>query len=358
MKRQWISVIMILSLILTMQVTAMGELGDLGANWEHDTFGANISFYHESNKNQGDYTLGEEFVFLCDTYCSGAKDAQGQRELSVTAYEGTSAFGIQSVEYKDNNVWKDISGYNTQISFRNDVDRYFRVVFIKEGTYVIKNEFLSNDHTVYVGCKVRYVTIKDGKFTISFDEPNISEDSQDTFIEGYQISTANEGFRVIASTKSEIQGQKVKRKGILFGFVKLGGTTNTGITDADMIVDSNSYYVYPVDATESAKITVDGASRSMDYYAMIMKFGEKNVSAFTGVYAVRSYAELEDGTYVYSNVYHFSVFNIAKKLYEESMMYTKEMHNYLYENILVIASPEYERKEYEQKGGIVFTDFN
>ena len=91
---------------------------------------------------------------------------------------------------------------------------------------------------------------------------------------------------------------------------------------------------------------------------MTMRFGVCNVSAFTSIYAVRSYVELEDGTYVYSDVYRFSVFDIAKKLYEESMMYTLEAHNYLYEKVIAVVLPSYEEKEYSNQNGVVSPDFN
>ncbi|MCR5737140.1 MAG: hypothetical protein K6G64_05770 [Eubacterium sp.] len=351
MKKQWISFVLILSLILSMQITVRGELGDdLGATWETDTFGANITFYHAK---QGDYALGEDFIFLSDTYCSGAKNTVGQRELSVKPYIGSSKTGIGSIQYKDDNVWKDISEYNTQVSFRNDVDREFKIVFLKEGTYVLNIAFLSDDHTVFVGCRTRYITIKDGKYSIGFDAPPV----QELFVEGYQISAVHEGFQVIAGVEDTVQNQKVKSKGFIFGLTSIGGTTDLGVQEEDMTVDSESYYIYPVEATEEADISFEGTSSSASYYAMTMRFGVCNVSAFTSIYAVRSYVELEDGTYVYSDVYRFSVFDIAKKLYEESMMYTLEAHNYLYEKVLTVVLPSYEEKEYSNQNGVVSPDF-
>jgi hypothetical protein len=359
MKKRWIAVLLVFIFAFTMQFDTRAEIGDLGADWEYDTFGANIMFAHESGKNQGNYTLGDDFTFYTDTYCSGAKGKQGERELKVTAYKGTSPSGIQSVLYKDkaDKQYKDISGYNTKITFANSVDQYFKVVFVKEGTYVISSAFLSDDHTVYVACRTRYVTIKDGNYEISFDAPEVP-DEEGTFIEGYQISVASEGFRVVAGAQAEVDGKQVVKKGIIFGLDRLRGISSTGITDDDLTVDSENEYVYPVEAISQAAITLNGSSATADYYAMTMKFGAKTYSAFTSVYAVRSYVELEDGTIVYGTVHRFSVFDIAKKLYEGSLMYSKEAHDYLYETVLSLVSPAYEEKEYLDNKGIVPPDLD
>ena len=361
MREKIVAICLILSLVFTAQWTTMAELGDLGADWEYDTFGANIAFYHETYTTEGKYELGEPFVFITDTYCSRAKNAVGKRDLTVKPFTGTAQSGVGTIGFKDKEdlQWKDITGYNVEISFANNVDQYFRVTFLQEGTYVISNSFLSNDHSTYVACRTRYITIKDGKFSISFDAPEVEQPSEEEgiTIEGYQISGKYEGYRIVASALQEIDGKQVTSKGIVFALWSLKGTEATGVTEDDMTVQGQNPYVLPVEATQNAE--VPGLESSLENgaaYAMTMKFGVKTVSAFTSTYAVRGYVELEDGSIRYGKVYRFSIMDIAKKLYEESKMLTEELHQYLYQEILTVVSPDYEEKLYENHSGLLSPD--
>ena len=166
-------------------------------------------------------------------------------------------------------------------------------------------------------------------------------------IEGFQISTTYEGFRVVASAEPKINNKAVRSKGIIFAVSNLKGTKNTGVSEKDMIVGSSNPYVRSFVATSDGELSTQmGTSASASYYAMTMKFGAKNVGAFNTQYAVRSYAQLSDGTYVYSNVSTMNVFDIASYLYNNKKMNSETAHDYLYNNILKVVNPSYQKVDY------------
>ena len=78
-----------------------------------------------------------------------------------------------------------------------------------------------------------------------------------------------------------------------------------------------------------------------------MSYGAANKTAYEAMYKVRAYAVLEDGTYVYSKTRDFSVFKIAKKLYNDVLMNTEEAHNYLYNTVLKTVDPDFANVEYK-----------
>ncbi len=165
-------------------------------------------------------------------------------------------------------------------------------------------------------------------------------------VEGTQISTSYEGFRVIASAEPTVNGKKVKAKGLIFALDNIGGTQPTGITEDDMVVGSTNHYVRSYVSTANLSGNFATASPTAGYYAMTMKFGAKTVKAFTSVYALRSFVQLEDGTYVYSTIHNINVFDIAKYLYNNKKMNTMAEHEYLYNSILKVVDPNFEVVEY------------
>lgn len=166
-------------------------------------------------------------------------------------------------------------------------------------------------------------------------------------IEGYQISTSYEGFRVIGSVEPKINNQTVKSKGLIFGLSNLKGTQNMGISENDMVVGSPSPYVRSYEITGEGILNSQmGLSSTATYYAVTMHFGAKNVGAFKTQYAVRSYAELADGTYVYSKVSYLNVYDVASYLYTNTKMSNEAAHDYLYNTILKVVNPAFEKVEY------------
>ena len=79
---------------------------------------------------------------------------------------------------------------------------------------------------------------------------------------------------------------------------------------------------------------------------MTMKFYYGNREEFLDTYAARAYVKLSDGTYRYSKVSKYSIYDVAVKLYEAKEMPTKDGHNYLYNSILRVANHNYKEVLY------------
>lgn len=174
MRKKFLAVILTATMSLSMAVGVSAANGGDGVNWgEIGNLGANITIQIEKESTPKSYKLGDFFEFYTDTYCDNAKGIQGKRTMEVKAYTGSDQKGVGLVEYKDGGVWKDISGYNTQISFKNDTDRYFHVKFIKNGTYSIRSYFIANDKSMAVSSKTRYVIVNDETLTITREAPEV-----------------------------------------------------------------------------------------------------------------------------------------------------------------------------------------
>lgn len=236
--------------------------------------------------------------------------------------------------------------YNVQFS---DDGTAYETVVEKEG--VAYKEALEDkvDVSNYSRDTVRYVKINltDGNYTwgyqiseIAVMKKNININSN-IKVEGYQISVAKEGFRVVGSVEDTINDKKVTNWGFVYGLANVGGS-DTGITDDDMFVREDNYYVKAYQSTANGTLKDRySESATATNYARIMSFGAFTVKAFTAKYKVRAYALLEDGSYVYSEVAEFSVFEVASYMYDNKIMSTKEEHDYLYDNILTKVQPGY-----------------
>ncbi len=173
-------------------------------------------------------------------------------------------------------------------------------------------------------------------------------------IEGYQISTSYEGYRMVGSVEPTIDGKNVTGWGFIYGLSNLNGKEDTHITDDDMVVGSDHSYVVSYESTSQGTLNAKmGDSSTATYFARTMKFGKISKGAFVSEYKVRAYALLEDGTYSYSDIVSFTVFDIAKVLYEGKMMNSNEAHTYLYNTILTKVDPTFEEVEYVWNNSVV-----
>ena len=188
-------------------------------------------------------------------------------------------------------------------------------------------------------------TTYDASTEITVDQYGIKT-SDKVDVSGFQISTGYEGYRVVGSAEPTIAGKRVTNYGFVYGLEGYS-TVRTNITDGDMYVRTNNDFIKSYQSTASG-ITTDilGTSNTAKYFIRTMDFGCKNSIAFTANYKVRAYALLEDGTYVYSKVKDFTVFNIAKELYDGKKMNSQQKHNYLYDTILNVVTPGYRKVDY------------
>ena len=156
-------------------------------------------------------------------------------------------------------------------------------------------------------------------------------------INGAQISTVNEGFRMVYSVGDNVD--KIKNVGLIYGLADKN-------TEEDMYVNSEHPYVYTFEATEKGRITSNVSNLdNAQTYAMTMLF-VKSRAFFNAEFCVKAYAELEDGTYIYSDMVSFSVYEIADSLYTKRAMFNEASHDYLYNAILSYVNPTYTRIYY------------
>lgn len=163
-------------------------------------------------------------------------------------------------------------------------------------------------------------------------------------INGYQISTTVEGFRTVYSVIDP--ENEIVSAGLIYGL------TNH-VSEEDMVISSRNSSVYSFEATNAGKLNKSFSSdENAKSYAMTMKF-IKLPEFYDSEIIVRAYAQLSDGTYIYSNTSSCSVYRIADTLYQNMYMNTEDGHDYLYNNILSVVNPAYQFKEYDWNHTIV-----
>lgn len=166
--------------------------------------------------------------------------------------------------------------------------------------------------------------------------------SDDVKVEGFQISNILEGLRTVSSVEPSINGKNVVEFGNIYA------VDVDSVSDDDMYVGVENKFVAAVNST-SKGITDRQFSKSdtATNYVMTMTDNGKTVAALTQSYKIRAYAKLSDGTYLYSKVAKFSIFNVAKTLYDNSKMNTNAGHEYLYDNILKVVDSNYKKVDYD-----------
>lgn len=256
---------------------------------------------------------------------------------------------------------------NYTIQFSSDGENYEDVAVVENAEYSTLFE-TKVDTSSYTQDCVRYVRVclNDGNYNWGYQIHEVAvisgEDyapteglivSKDVKVEGFQISTSYEGSKVVGSVEPQINGQTVKNWGLIYGITKVGDKTYN-VTDADMYHGSSNAYVVSYESTSEGTIhSVMGESKTATYFARTMKFGANNVKAYSAEYKIRAYAVLEDGTYVYSDIAGYSVFRVARQLYENQLMNTYDGHRYLYNNILKVVDGNYQPVDYQWSNSVV-----
>lgn len=160
-------------------------------------------------------------------------------------------------------------------------------------------------------------------------------------VEGYQISYLLKGLRVISSVEPVIDGKKVVESGNIYGI------SSAGVTDAELVLHSNSSYVANFAFTSAGLMPQKfGSSATADYYAMTMTNNGTSADAYNMEYAVRTYAVLEDGSVVYSNIKKYTIYKVAAYLYNNNLMTNYSGHSYLFNDILKVVDSSYKEVPY------------
>lgn len=248
-------------------------------------------------------------------------------------------------EYKlqvsnDREVWKTVyeetngDGGNDTIEFATVNARYVRMYGTKRGTI---HGYSLYEFEVYgpVGASEEDTT----------PDATIEGGIE---INGFQISTTVEGTRTVYSVEPEINDKTVTEVGLIYGL-------KDNICDEQMVADSSSSYVKSYAGTKKNGLleTSFSESKTASTYVMTMRFSSFTENEFDITYSVRAYAKLEDGSYAYTDVVDYSVFTVAKTLYNNVKMPSAEQHDYLYNKILTIVEPEYKTVDYDWSNVIV-----
>jgi len=166
-------------------------------------------------------------------------------------------------------------------------------------------------------------------------------------INGFQISSLAEGMRTVYSVEEQIDGKDVVEAGLVYGLADYA-------SKEDMVVGSSNDYVADfAGTTEGINVTSYSESATATTYTMTMKFAAKNAAEFSANWYVRAYAKLEDGSYVYTDVIDYTIYDIANVLYKNKLMTTYERHNYLYTDILLKVNENYEEVDFIWNGTVV-----
>lgn len=166
-------------------------------------------------------------------------------------------------------------------------------------------------------------------------------------INGYQVSATNKGMRTVYSVDSTIDGKEVVASGMVYSLADYA-------TEDDIYVGSTHNYVRNYESTINGVCTESFSESDIaTSYAMTMRFVPGTAAEFSANWRIRAYAELSDGTYVYTDCIEYTIYDIADTLYQGCLMNTQTAHEYLYSNILSIVDSEYEVKAYNVQNAVV-----
>lgn len=164
---------------------------------------------------------------------------------------------------------------------------------------------------------------------------------------GYQISTTSKGFRTIYSAEDSINGKSVEEVGLVYAL-------DLYVSDDEVIVGSTNPVVASYAATQAGKSNNNySSSPTATSYIMTMTFDTFTADELNRGTVVRAYAKLSDGSYIYTNTYHYSIYTVADYIYRNSKMSTFAGHQYLYNNVLSVVNSDYKEVDFNLKNTLV-----
>lgn len=241
-----------------------------------------------------------------DQYTTGL--APGE-VITVTTNAGTTGVGY----------WKAVAGTHTVKAHVDDVNRF-------------PNETDENNNI--------FTT------TFSVTEGHNLTTSNDVDITGYQISTSIGGFRVIGSVTETINNSKVQKWGLVYALSEVNGN-DYKISESDMYVGNDNSHVTDFESTAAGTIVLPNGDEDKTYFVQTMKFASYSAMEYNAKYKVRAYAVMENGDYIYGDVYNYSIYKISDYLYQNGGMSNKSSHDYLYDKILSVVDSSYKKIEFD-----------
>lgn len=198
-----------------------------------------------------------------------------------------------------------------------------------------------------------------------YDAEGQVKDDEILGIEGFQIKTAYDengnaspGFRVIERVgQSSVDGQRVIANGLLLVRAdkynrELMITDEGDISGEDLSeskLNENNVLVVVASAApiEWTNATHDDSDAHYNAFTMVNNISQDNVEeSLTNEYYVRAFAQLADGRIIYSKIYKSSIYSAADSLYKNQKMSNNTAHEYLFNEILKVVTPDYSQVDY------------
>jgi len=278
--------------------------------------------------------------------------------IFVTEFDCCDSAGDGNIDENSTKAWLDLfDSYGVSYVKWNLSNKDETSAFVKSSCNKTSGWSMSDISASGQYMMNQYITrINENKYGISAPKPLGSEPETTTTIakkqpeieiNGCQISTTVEGYRVIYSVSEG--DYQIDNVGLIFGLEE-------DSKDADMVVGSKNHSVFSYQATNAGKADfVYSDLQDAQSYVMTMKF-IKTADFYNAGIKIRAYAKLSDGSYIYGDIHRYSVYGIADCLYREQKMSNSLAHNYLYQNILNIVDPAYEIVDYEWNNIIIKPD--
>ncbi|MCR5837908.1 MAG: discoidin domain-containing protein [Lachnospiraceae bacterium] len=226
---------------------------------------------------------------------------------------------------KDGNNWETVDEGENQSVYTFDKKRA-RYIRIEQSSSAGKYWAIFE---IYVLNSTNYVANQE----IIEDETVVNDNLK---IEGIQISYTLKGLRAISSIEQTINNKKVVESGNIYG---LG---SEGVKEDDLVLNSSDNNVASFKNTNIGLLqNYQKESATANYYAMTMLDNGTTAAAYNCEYIVRPYVILEDGEVVYGESCEYTIYRVAKFLYDNYLMNNKNGHDYLYNDILKVVDRNY-----------------
>lgn len=280
----------------------------------------------------------------CDTYSAGLNAGQS---VKLTCNSGTNGLNYWTATEGKHEVMVWVDDVNRISNEVNENNNQTTVKLVIPDAGLLANPDLPDDVDSLVNDSIIEEPTTKPEDTTTEKETTTEEETTQSSVEtavkleinGFQISSTVEGFRTVYSVGDD--NSEVDSVGMIYALADKASADQ-------MYVGSTSDSVMSYDATPIGKLPVAISSLSNSQtYVMTMKFGDAKTASFLSTrLAVRPFAKLKNGTYVYGDVKTFTIYSIANALYQGKQMSNFQGHEYLYNDILKVVDPSYEEVDY------------
>ena len=264
---------------------------------------------------------GLDEILVRYSRASQGSDKSASIEVRVGSANGEK---IGTVNIADTGTWQDWTDARAEIKKQTGVKDIY-LVFKSNSSYV---------------CNLDYFTFEKRVVKTTYEKDGITMSDRIKIL-GFQISGKNMGVRTITSVENKEDGLDVVEYGNIIAIDR------DNLDTKQMVVGSNNKYVKSFSATKkgipSSKYST--SDTSIDYVRTITDNGATK-EAFNQKYYMRGYVKLSDGKYVYGQVKDFTIFNVAKSVYEGRLMSNQAYHNNVYDNIIKVVEPGFKKINY------------